>query len=64
MKILAEEQIKAGEVEEGIATAKAALETQMNFFKGMVNEQVQETMLLLAEAYTVNSDALEALKTY
>ena len=37
---------------------------QSQFFKGMVNEQVQETMLLLAEAYTVNNSASEALQVY
>lgn len=45
-------------------TAKQALFMQSQFFKGMVNEQVQETMLLLAEAFTVNNSASEALKVY
>ena len=30
----------------------------------MVNFQVQETMLLLGEAYTVNNQATQALKIY
>jgi len=64
MKILAEEQIKAGRFERGIDTAKEALAIQTSFFKGMINFQVQETMLLLAEAFTVNSNADKALNLY
>ena len=30
----------------------------------MINSQVQETMLLLAEAYTVNEEANEAISLY
>ena len=54
MKMLAEEQIKAGNIKDGIDVARQALFTQQNFFHGMVNAQVQETMLLLAEALTVD----------
>ena len=54
MKMLAEEQIKNGQIDEGIKTAEGALFLQKEFFSNMINYQVQETMLLLAEAYTVN----------
>ena len=64
MMILAEEQIKGGQIVEGIKTAEGALFLQKSFFSNMVNMQVQETMLLLAEAYTVNNQATEALKLY
>lgn len=52
---MAEEQIKNGQVADGIQTANEALVLQNAFYSNMVNSQVQETMLLLAEAYTVNS---------
>lgn len=64
MKILAEEQIKDGQITEGIKTAQGALLLQKQFFSNMVNFQVQETMLLLAEAYTVNDQAREAVELY
>lgn len=54
MKTLAEEYIKTGQVVKGIKTVEGALMLQMNFYSNMVNYQVQETMLLLAEAYTIN----------
>lgn len=38
MIILAEEQIKAGKVADGIQTAKDALVLQNMFFKGMIND--------------------------
>jgi hypothetical protein len=40
MKILAEEQIKVGQTEDGIISAKEALVIQTEFFKGLINEQV------------------------
>jgi len=64
MKILAEEQIKHGLVADGIATAEGALFLQMQFFSNMINYQVQETILLLGEAYTVKGDAEKALGMY
>lgn len=64
MKILAEELIKNGQVEKGIVVAQEALVAQKVFFSNMMNHQVQETMLLLAEAHTVNNAASEALKVY
>ena len=64
MKTLAEEYIKTGQVVKGIKTVEGALMLQMNFYSNMVNYQVQETMLLLAEAYTINSQPTEALDMY
>jgi hypothetical protein len=64
MKMLAEELIKNGQVDKGIVVARRALVSQKTFYSNMVNHQVQETMLLLAEAYTVNNSAKEALSIY
>ena len=64
MKMLAEELIKAGNIARGIEVARQALEIQSNFFHGMVNANVQETMLLLAEALTIDSQIDEAIKLY
>lgn len=64
MKTLAEEQIKHGLVQEGVKTAEDALTLQKVFFSNMVNAQVQETMLLLAEAYSVVGNAEKALGMY
>ena len=64
MKILAEEQIKANQVKEGIETAEGALFLQKEFFGKEINFQVQETMLLLAEAYTINNSTNKALQMY
>ena len=64
MKILAEEQIKNGQFKDGINTAKGALLLQKQFYSGMINAQVEETMMLLAEAFTVNNEAQEALNVY
>ena len=64
MKMLAEEQIKNGQVADGIITARGAVLLQKQFYSNMINAQVEETMLLLAEAYTVNSEAKNALDVY
>jgi len=37
MKILAEEQIKNGQIVDGIKTAEGALMLQKNFFSNMIN---------------------------
>jgi len=64
MKILAEQYITDGQIQKGIDTALAAVVMQKAFFHNMINDQVQETILLLAEAYTVNGDTDEALEQY
>ena len=55
MKMLAEQLVFDGRTEEGIKVAYEALHIQENFFHGMVNTNVQETMLLLAETLTIGS---------
>ena len=64
MKMLAEELIKIGSIAKGIDVARQALEIQSAFFHGMVNTNVQETMLLMAEALTIDSQIDEAIKLY
>ena len=64
MKMLAEELIKIGNLKQGIDVAREALNIQQTFFHGMVNSNVQETMLLLAEALTVDKQISEAIKLY
>ena len=64
MKMLAEELIKAQRIQEGIEVARKALQIQQNFFQGMVVNNVQEHMLLLAEALTVDKQVAEALELY
>lgn len=49
---------------EGIRSAEGALFLQKQFYSNMINFQVQETMLLLAEAYTVDQKATKALQVY
>ena len=64
MKMLAEELIKASRIKEGIEVARKSLQIQQNFFQGMVVTNVQEHMLLLAEALTVDKQVAEALEFY
>ena len=67
MKMLAEQLVFDGRTEDGIKVAYEALEIQENFFHGMVNTNVQETMLLLAETLTIGSQSKqvdEAIELY
>ena len=64
MKILAEQYMKNGQFEKGIDIAQAALFVQKSFFHDMINDQVQETILLLAEAFTSTRQNDEALSSY
>ena len=65
MKILAEEQIKSGQVNKGIQTAEGALLLQKEFY-GVTNltVQVQDTMHFLADAYTYSGQKEKAIATY
>ena len=63
--MLSEELIKIGKTSDGIKYAKKAYEIQQNCFMGVVNSEVQETMLLLAEIYSLNADTVDqALQFY
>jgi len=65
--MLAEELINSDRVEEGILCIKEALEIQSSLVQGNFTSDVQDTMSLLAEAYTVGEDdemISEALKIY
>ena len=64
MKLCAEEYIKVGMLKEGIEMARKAMNLQQEFFHGMANATVQETMLLLAETLTVDNQVKEAIKLY
>ena len=64
MKTLAEEYIKTGDVRAGVKAVEGALMLQKTFYSGMINSVVQETMLLMAEAYTINQQTDEALAVY
>ena len=62
--MLAEELIKVGRITDGIDVARKAMDTQLNFFHGMKNSNIQETMLLLAEALTIDKKVDEAIEIY
>ncbi len=64
MKILAEQYIVNNQIDKGIETAENALILQKVFFSNMINDQVQETILLLAEAYTVRQNFDKAIESY
>lgn len=54
----------SNKVSKGITIAEKALQQQQDFFTGMFNTEVEETMQLLAELYTVNKQPLKALEIY
>ena len=62
--MLAEELIKVGRITDGIDVARKAMDTQLNFFHGIKNSNIQETMLLLAEALTIDKKVDEAIEIY
>ena len=64
MKTLAEEQIKNGQTQDGITTAKEAITLLKSCINDHSSFQILEMNQLLAEAYTVNNQALEAITTY
>ena len=64
MKTLAEEQIKNGQTQNGITTAKEAIALLKQCMNDHGSFQILEMNQLLAEAFTVNNQALEAITTY
>ncbi len=66
LKLLAETLINSDRLQEGIQCIKDALEIQKILVNGNMNSEVQDTLTLLAEAYTVGKDEMvnEALDTY
>lgn len=64
LKILAEQYILDNQVQKGIDVAKAALFMQKAFFHDMINDQVQETLLFIAEALILIQEYDEALEKF
>ena len=60
LKVLAEELIKNGQRAEGLSYAELALKIQMDTYMGIVNSEVQETMLLVAEILTLTPSKVDA----
>jgi hypothetical protein len=51
LKVLAEDYLKMEESDKGIALLLKALKIEKEFYGGISDTQVQETMIFLAEAY-------------
>lgn len=64
LKFLAEELIKDDQVEEGILRAEQALKLQNIIYEGKLNSDIEETMILLAEAYTLGQNEQKAIDIY
>lgn len=65
--MFAEELIKNDQLDEGIDKIKLALEIQTDVYDGVINADVGETMVLLAEALTLTNDDYsigDAIKIY
>jgi hypothetical protein len=64
LKTLANYYGLAQMVNKGIEATERALALQRDFFSGMFNNEVQDTLCLLAELYTLAQNGAKALSLY